>query len=99
MNVNAMMTAVAALFLSVATYAQSQPPVHKEKPKLTPEQREARKADMKAKLAQMTPDERKAFKKAHHERMQARLNAMTPEERAKFLEHRRQRKAQRDHKS
>lgn len=96
MNIKSMLVAVAALLLSVGAYAQSQTQVYKVKPKLTPEQREAKRAEMKAKIAQMTPEERAAFKKAHREQMQARLNAMTPEQRAKFQERRRQHKAQHD---
>ncbi len=79
---------MAALLISVGAYAQGQPEVHKARPKLTTEQREARKAEVKAKLAQMTPAERKAFKQAHREQRQARLNAMTPEQRVKLMERR-----------
>ncbi len=88
--------AVVALFLSVGAFAQSQPETPGARPRLTTEQREAKKAEMKAKLAQMTPAERKAFRQAHREQMQARLNAMTPEQRAKVLERRRQHKAHKD---
>ena len=92
MKAKMMMAAVIALFMSVGAYAQSQTDVYKVKPKLTPEQREARKAERRAKLAQMTSAERKAFKQAHREQMQARLNAMTPEQRAKVMERRKHHK-------
>ncbi|WP_461053141.1 hypothetical protein [Spirosoma arcticum] len=82
--------AVLVLMLSVgASYAQSQPGVHKAKIRPTPEERTARREDVKAKLAAMTPAERKAFKQAHREKQQARLNAMTPEQRTKVEERRR----------
>ncbi|MFD2572591.1 hypothetical protein ACFSUS_18270 [Spirosoma soli] len=93
MKAKMMLAAVMALFLSVGAFAQNQTQVYKVKPKLTPEQRETRRAEMKAKLAQMTPEERKAFRKAHREQLQARLNNMTPEQREKFMERHKQRKA------
>jgi protein CpxP len=96
MNAKGIVVAVAALFLSVGAYAQSQPEASTGKHRLTLNERKAKRAEIKAKLAQMTPEERKAFKQAHHDRMQARLNAMTPEQRAKVLERRRQHKAQKD---
>ena len=87
-----MMTAVAALFLSVGAYAQSQTNVLNARPRPTPEQRQARKAEHKAKLAQMTPAERKAFKQTHHQQRQARLNAMTPEKRERVMARHQQKK-------
>lgn len=93
MNVNGMITAALALMLSVGAYAQSQTQVHKVKPRRSPEQRAAHKQEMKAKLAQMTPAERKAFKQTHREQRQDRLNAMTPEQRERFMQRREQRKA------
>lgn len=82
-----------ALVLSVsASYAQGQPDVHIAKIRPTPEEQTARKLDRKAKLASMTPAERKAFKQAQREKQQARLNAMTPEQRAKVEQRRRVRK-------
>lgn len=80
-----------ALFLSMGAFAQSQPGLQK-KNQPTPEERVARKREHKAKVASMTPDERKAFKQAHHDKRQARLNAMTPDQRAKVQERRRLRK-------
>ena len=88
-----MLVTVMALCISVGAYAQTQTEVYKVKPRFTPEQREARKAERKAKLAQMTPEERKAFKQAHRERLQARINSMTPEQREQFMERKRQRKS------
>ncbi|QJW91575.1 hypothetical protein HNV11_20420 [Spirosoma taeanense] len=93
MNVKTMVVALMALFMSAGAYAQSQTQVYKVKPRLTSEQRAARKAEMKAKLAQMTPAERKAFKQAHRQQMQARLNAMTPEQRERVMQRRREHKA------
>lgn len=90
MKAKMMVAAVLALFLSAGAYAQSQTDV--SRPRLTPEQRAARKAERKAKLAQMTPQERKAFKQAHREQRQARLNAMTPEQRERFMARKRQHK-------
>ncbi|GAB3503249.1 hypothetical protein GCM10027341_32060 [Spirosoma knui] len=91
MRANRVLMVVMTVFISAGAYAQTQP--HAVRPKLTPEQREARKAERQAKLAQMTPAERKAFKLSHRDRVQARLNAMTPEQRAQFMERKRQRKA------
>ncbi|MDB5242809.1 MAG: hypothetical protein JWP57_3434 [Spirosoma sp.] len=81
--------AIMALFLSVGAYAQSQPHVHKAKIPLTPEDQTDHKVDHKAKLAGMTPTERKAFKQTHQAQRQARLNTMTPEQRARKEERRR----------
>ena len=91
MKTKCSMLALMALFLSMGAFAQSQPSVQK-KSQLTPEERVARKMEHKAKLAGMTPAERKAFKQAHHDKRQARLNAMTPDQRAKAEERRRLRK-------
>jgi protein CpxP len=94
MKTKRIILAVLALFLSMGAFAQSQPDVHihKAKGQLTPEERTARRAEHKAKMASMTPTERKAFKQAHREQRQARLNAMTPEQRAKAEERRKLRK-------
>ena len=81
--------AVMALFLSVGAFAQSQPHVHKAKIPMIPEEQTDRRADRKAKMAAMTPAERKAFKQTHQAQQQARLNAMTPEQRARKAERRR----------
>lgn len=93
MKTKGLMTAVVALFLSVGAYAQSQTAVPNAKPRLTPEQRQARKAEHKAKLAQMTPAERKAFKQTHREQRQARLNTMTPEKRERVMARHQQHKS------
>lgn len=89
MKTKASVVAVLALFLSIGAYAQTQPEVHKAKIRPTPEERTARKMEHKAKMAAMTPAERKAFKQAHQAQRQARLNAMTPEQRARVEERRR----------
>jgi hypothetical protein len=81
--------AVMALFLSAGTFAQSQPDMHIAKIPLTPEKQTERKANRKARLASMTPAERRAFKQTHQAQRQARLNAMTPEQRARKQERRR----------
>ncbi|GAB3555589.1 hypothetical protein [Spirosoma fluminis] len=91
MRANRVLMVVMTLFISAGAYAQTQGPAGRPKP--TPEQREARKAERQARLAQMTPAERKAFKQSHRERLQARLNGMTPEQRTQFMERKRQRKA------
>jgi protein CpxP len=95
MKANRNILTVLALFLSMGAFAQSQPDVHihKAKGQLSPEERTARREAHKAKMASMTPAERKAFKQAHHDQRQARLNAMTPEQRAKAEERRKLRKA------
>ncbi|MBO0930562.1 hypothetical protein [Fibrella aquatilis] len=69
---------------TAATFAQTQP-VYSGHPRLTPEQKMARKAEMKAKLDAMSPQERKAFRQAHREHRQAKLAAMSPEKRQRVL--------------
>ncbi len=91
MNAKSIVIAVIAAFLSVGTYAQN--PAQTGKSHLTPEQRAVRKAERKAKLAQMSPEERKAFKQAHREQRQARLNAMSPEQRDRVMRKREARRA------
>ncbi|AQG81935.1 hypothetical protein [Spirosoma montaniterrae] len=91
MNTKTIAAVAIALFLSVGAYAQN--PTPSSKPHLTPEQRAARKADRKAKLAQMSPEERKAFKQTHREQRQARLNAMTPEQRDRVMRRKEARRA------
>lgn len=92
MKAKTIVVAAVALMFSVGAYAQNPAGGPGPHPRLTPEQRAARKAERKAKLAQMTPAERKAFKQAHREQRQARLNAMTPEQRER---HERKRDARR----
>ena len=92
MNTRRVIVAIGALFLSVGAYAQDQTATLEKRPHLTIDERKAKQAERKARLARMTPQERSAFRQAHHDRMQTRLNAMTPEQRAKFAAHRRHRK-------
>ena len=93
MKANFVVTAILALFVSAVAQAQSQPDVHQMKPKLSPEERVAKRIERKTQLAKMTPAERKAFKQTRREQKQARLNAMTPEKRDKVLARRQQHKA------
>lgn len=86
MNTKSIVVALLGLCLSVGAYAQQQTGVYKVKPRRSPEERAAHHAQMKEKLAHMSPAERNAFKKAHHDKRQARLNAMTPEQRARFMD-------------
>lgn len=72
-------TAVATL-ISIGAFAQT------EKPRLTKEERVARREEMKTKLAAMTPDERKAFKETQREKLKEKWAAMTPEQREKAKE-------------
>lgn len=90
-----MLAATLALFLSVGAYAQTTP----AKPRHSPEERAARRAEKKARLAQMTPAERKAFKQTHRQQREARLNAMTPEKRARVMARREHRRAMKVGKS
>ncbi len=71
---------IVATFMSVGAFAQA------EKPHLTKEDRVARREDMKAKLAAMTPEERRAFKETQRDKMRDKLSAMTPEQREKAKE-------------
>lgn len=59
-------------------------------PKQTTEERAARRAGMKAKLENMSPEERKAFMET---RRQERLNKMTPEQREAFEQAKRDKKS------
>lgn len=94
---------VAALLLSAGAYAQSptsagspdHPGLHKGHRAMAHEQRAAKKAERKAKFAQMTPAERKAFREAHRAQRQAKLNALPADKREKIVERHRARKMQR----
>ena len=76
---------------TVATYAQTQP-VYSGHPRLTPEQKVARKAERKAQLDAMSPTERQAFRQAHRQHRQAKLAAMSPEKRQRVLARRQQKR-------
>ncbi len=76
---------------TAATFAQTQP-AHSGHPRLTPDQKAARHAENKAKLAAMSPAERKAFRQTHREQREARLAAMSPEKRQRVMERRQMRK-------
>ena len=97
---------IAALFLSVGGYAQTtpttptapltttQPEMHRNHKAMTPEQRAEFKEEQKAKLAAMTPAERKAFKADMKQKHEARLSRMTPKQREKFEARKQKRKEQ-----
>ena len=80
MKIRFLAAAIVATFVSVSAYAQA------EKPHLSKEDRVARREEMKAKLAAMTPEERKAFKETQREKIKERLSSMTPEQREKAKE-------------
>ena len=97
-----------ALLLSAGAYAQNPPlpPTAVTPPApgqhrrdMTPEQRAAMKAQRKAELEKMTPDERKALRTEHHARREAKLNVMPAEKRervmTKIAERKRTRKMER----
>ncbi|ARK10824.1 hypothetical protein A6C57_11090 [Fibrella sp. ES10-3-2-2] len=71
---------IVATLVSVGAFAQT------EKPRLSKEERVARREEMKAKLAAMTPEERKAFKETQREKIKEKLASMTPEQREKAKE-------------
>jgi len=71
---------IVATFISASAFAQT------EKPRLSKEERVARREEMKAKLAAMTPEERKAFKETQREKIKEKLASMTPEQREKAKE-------------
>lgn len=81
---------IAALFLSVGAFAQNptapkmKPEMHRNHKAMTPEERAEFKAEREAKLAAMTPAERKAHKADMKQKHKARLAKMTPEQREKF---------------
>lgn len=74
-----------ATLLSVGAYAQTTPQ-RTEKPHLTKEERVARREEMKAKLAAMSPEDRKAMKETQREKMKEKMATMTPEQREKAKE-------------
>lgn len=86
-----MLTGMVLLTTATATtFAQTQP-AHSGHPHLTPDQKAARHAENKAKLAAMSPAEHKAFRH-HREQREARLAAMSPEKRQRVMERRQMRK-------
>ncbi len=82
-----------ALLATTATFAQTMPsPPTMRHPRHTPEEKAARKADHKAKMAAMSPQERKAFRQTHRQQREARLAEMSPEKRQRVMERRQMRK-------
>ncbi len=77
MKIRFLTALIVATFISVGAFAQA------EKPRLTKEERVARREEMKAKLSAMTPEERKAFKETQRDKMREKLATMTPEQREK----------------
>lgn len=77
--------AILATFMSIGAYAQTAQQ-STDKPRLTKEERVARREEMKAKLAAMSPEERKAFKEAQREKLKEKWASMTPEQREKAKE-------------
>ena len=77
--------AIVATFMSVGAFAQTAQHAT-DKPHLTKEERVARREEMKAKLAAMSPDERKAFKETQREKMKEKWAGMTPDQREKAKE-------------
>ena len=96
--------AVIAAFVSVSAFAQSTtaptPPAGSPR-HLTKEERTARRQEMKATLAGMTPEERQAFKETRREKLREKWSSMTPEQREKAkarLQDRRERRGKSDTK-
>lgn len=75
-------TVIAALisFNALAQSIPTSPPAGNPK-HLTKKERMARRQEMKATLAGMTPEERRAFKETHRAELQKKWDAMTPEQR------------------
>ncbi|MBO0949587.1 hypothetical protein [Fibrella forsythiae] len=71
---------IIAVFISAGAFAQT------EKPHLSKEERVARREEMKAKLAAMSPEERKAFKESQREKLKEKMANMTPDQREKVKE-------------
>lgn len=69
---------------------------HKDMQRLTPEQKEAKKAEMKEKLKNMTPEERQKFRADRKAKWQERYDKATPEQQAKMNKRMEERKARRD---
>lgn len=99
MKIRLSAAAIIAVFVSVSAFAQTTtpsatPPVGNPK-RLTKEERMARRQEMKATLADMTPEERKAFKEARRGKLREKWDNMTPEQREKAkaqLQNRRERR-------
>lgn len=80
MKIRFIAAALVATCISAGAFAQT------EKPHLTKEERVARREEVKAKLAAMTPEERKAFKETQREKMKEKMANMTPDQREKVKE-------------
>ena len=93
MKNNLILSACLILLVIGCALGQTPTPAIPAHPKLTPEQRQAHKTERLTKLAQMTPAERGAFKKAHYQQRQAKLQAMSPDKRTKVIAKRQIRKA------
>ncbi|GAB4027356.1 hypothetical protein [Spirosoma gilvum] len=78
-------TAFIVASMSIGALAQSaQSPT--DKPHLTKEERIAKRQELKAKLAAMTPEERKVFREAQREKLKEKWASLTPEQREKAKE-------------
>ena len=87
MKTRSLAAAIIAAFVSFGAFAQSTPsptgPPTGDFKHLTKGQRMARRQEMKAALAGMTPEERSAFKESHRAKLQEKWAGMTPEQREK----------------
>lgn len=80
----------ASAFAAETTETQIQkPPAHH---KLTPEQHEAKKAEIKEKLEKMTPEQRTQFKEERRAKWKERYDSATPEQQEKMREHMKERR-------
>ena len=90
------LAASSAFAQTVSNTTTSQPGSSFEK--LTPAQKEAKKADMKEKLKSMTPQERQKFRAEKKAEWQKRYDSASPEKQAKMKERMEQRQAARQAK-
>jgi periplasmic protein CpxP/Spy len=103
MKTNRLLTLAAALLLSAGAIAQTTPAapaptaptdqMSMGHPKLSREERVARKLEMKAKVAAMSPDERQTFKAERRAKLEQKWATMTPEQQNQVRERVRQRRA------
>ncbi len=108
MKTNRLIVLVAALLISASTFAQTTPvapsstapadQMAMRHPKLSREERAARKLEKKVKLSAMSPAERKAFKASHRAELEKKWATLTPEQQNQARERVMQRRAMRGKK-
>jgi len=94
MNARLLIPTLTAVLLSFGAFAQTSRPTDARQ-KATPEERQERRKQFQSRLEKMSPDERQAFRRKHHQKQQERMSQLSPEQRQAYREARQQRMKER----